>query len=174
MPGGGAEMFKVGAGFKFKGGGGGPGGARVEERVGIQTSVDRVWELIYDLPGWASWNPLYTQAQGAVRIGHVLTLTQALPGRPPAVIQPRVLEWVPNEQLHWRLSRMGGLATATHYIEIEKLTETSCIVANGELIGGLLGGYAFGPTARALRRGLREMNAALKAAAEAAWAANKP
>ncbi len=169
------ETFKVSAGFKFKGmGGGGPGGARLEERVGIQAPVETVWGLIYDLAGWAAWNPLYVKAEGVIRIGQTLTLTQALPGQPPAAVQPQVLEWVPNEQLHWRLTRMGGLATATHYIEIEKLTETSCIVSNGELIGGFLGGYAFGRTARALRRGLREMNEALKAAAEAASVASKP
>jgi hypothetical protein len=77
-----------------------------------------------------------------------------------------VLEWVPNEQLHWRLSLYGGLATITHYIEIEKLDAAGCIVANGEIIDGFLAPFV---SARGLRKGLHDMNQALKAAAEAAW-----
>ena len=29
-------------------------------------------------------------------------MTLALPGQEPQQIRPTVLEWVPNEQLHWR------------------------------------------------------------------------
>jgi hypothetical protein len=68
--------------------------------------------------------------------------------------------------LHWRLSMFGGLASVTHYIEIEQLDASSCIVANGEIIDGFLAPFV---PVRGLRRGLHEMNLALKAAAEAAW-----
>jgi hypothetical protein len=164
---GGPEVFRIGTGFKFKGrANGGGAGARLQDRIGVQTPPEVIWDLVYDLPGWSRWNPLFTSAAGEVRIGKTLTLTQVLAGGSPKTIQPTVLEWVPNEQLHWRLSMFAGLAHITHYIEIEKLNDSSCIVANGEIIEGFLAPFVPG---RGLRRGLHEMNLALKAAAEAAW-----
>ncbi len=161
-----AQTFNVGAGFKFKGARG-PGGMRIEDRIGVQTPPEVIWSLVHDLDSWESWNPLYVKATGVVRIGELLTLTQALPGRSPRIIQPRVLEWVPNEQLHWRVTQFAGLAVSTGYIEIEKLTETACIVSVGELVGGFMAPFAVEP--RPLRKGLHLMNEGLKAAAEEKW-----
>ena len=163
------ETFKVGTGFKFKGAAGGPTGARLEDRVGVQAPPETIWQLVSNLEGWSAWNPLYVKASGTIRIGEILTLTEQLPGQQARIVQPRVLEWVPNEQLHWRLSRLKGLATATHYIEIEKLNEGACIVSNGVLIGGMFGPSLMRGQARALRKGLHLMNEALKATAETAW-----
>lgn len=166
------NTFNLGAGFKFKGGGGGgPSGVRIEHRVGIQTPAEAIWEILYDLPGWADWNPLYPEAEGAIRIGSVLTLKLALPDEPVQVIKPTVLEWVPNEQLHWRLKMMGGLVSNTRYIEIEQLAETSCIVSNGELFGGLLGPSVAKRIGRKVWRGFEAMSLALKEKAEARWRA---
>jgi len=99
----------------------------------------------------------------------VLSLTLALPGQAPRQIQPVVLEWVPNEQLHWKLSMMGGLVKTVRYIEIEQLAEASCIVSNGEIFGGLMGPSAAKQMGRAIHRGFKEMNEALKKAAEATY-----
>jgi hypothetical protein len=143
--------------------------AKIEHRVGVHAPPDTIWGLIYDVPGWAAWNPLYPRAEGAVHIGSQLTLTQALPGRAQQTIRPTVLEWVPNEQLHWRASHWGGLATSVRYVEIEKLAEESCIVSTGEIFSGLLGDWVAGQSGRTLHRGFRQMNEALKSRAEELW-----
>ena len=75
---GGPEVFKIGTGFKFKGGAGGPVGARLEDRVGVQAPPEVVWRFVHDLTGWSGWNPLYTSAEGRIRIGEMLTVTQQL------------------------------------------------------------------------------------------------
>jgi len=166
------QTFNLGAGFKFKGGGGGgPGGVRIEHRVGIQTPPDVIWDLIYDLDGWKDWNPLYPEASGQIRIGAPLSLKLAVPGEAVREIQPTVLEWVPREQLHWRLKMLGGLVNNTRYIEIEQLAPASCIVANGELFGGFLGQKVAARMGGKVFKGFEEMSLALKAAAEARWQA---
>lgn len=162
-----AETFTVGKGFKFGGAAGGPKGFRIESRIGVQAPPEVIWSLVHDLDAWADWNPTYPKASGVVRIGELLTLTQALPGRAHRTLRPRVLEWVPNEQLHWRLSELAGLARTTGFVEIEKLADASCIVSSGELSEGFLAPFVV--HAKETRRGLRAMNEALKAAAEAAW-----
>jgi len=150
-----------------------PPGLRVEHRIGIQAPPEVIWEVISDLGSWAQWNPIYTKASGEIRIGSTLDVTLALPGEAPQQIRPVVQEWVPNEQLHWRLTMLGGMVKTTRFIEIETLGEASCIISNGELIGGLLGprlGRRMGPK---LYRAFREMDEALKARAEALWQARK-
>src|SRR5262245_6601842 len=66
-------------GQKPKSGGGlpaaaGPSGVRVEHRIGIQAPAEVIWELISDVGGWSSWNPLYAKASGSLHIGEILDL----------------------------------------------------------------------------------------------------
>ena len=150
-----------------------PGGVRVEDRIGVQAPAEVIWEIVSDLQRWAEWNPTYTQAKGQIRIGSILTLTLALPGQPPQVIKPKVLDWIPGEQLHWELKLMGGMIKTVRYIEIEARGETGCIIDNGEIFGGFMGpslGKRMGGT---VRRGFRAMNEALKTRAETMWAERK-
>jgi hypothetical protein len=144
----------------------GPKGVRVEHRIGVQAPAEAIWEVIRDLDRWSTWNPLYPKAAGDIRIGATLDLTLALPGRPPQEIHPVVLEWVPNEQLHWKLTMMGGLVKTTRYIEIEALGPENCIVANGEIFGGFLGNSVVRQMGGNIRRGFLAMNEALKEQAE--------
>jgi hypothetical protein len=150
-----------------------PPGLRIEHRIGIQAPPEVIWEVIADLSAWHEWNPLYPRAEGTIRIGQPLSLTLALPGQKPQEIAPVVLEWVPNEQLHWRLSLMGGLIRTIRFMEIERLAEESCIVSNGEIFGGLVGQRAAKRVGNAIYRGFREMDEALKARAEAIWQARR-
>lgn len=147
-----------------------PGGLNIEHRVGIQAPAAVVWEVLSDLESWAVWNPLYPKAAGVIRIGSVLDLTLTLPGQPPQDIKPTVMEWVPNEQLHWRLTMLGGLVKTIRYFEIETLAEASCIVSNGEIIGGLMGPRLGRRLGRGIYRAFVEMNDALKTRAETLWA----
>jgi hypothetical protein len=148
----------------------GPTGFRVEDRIGIQAPAEVIWEIVKDIERWHEWNPTYPKAAGQVRIGEVLKLTLALPGQPEQEIRPRVLEWVPNEQLHWQLTMLGGLIRTLRYIEITPLAETGCIVDNGELFSGLMGPSLGKRMGRPIARGFKAMNEALKARAEAEWA----
>lgn len=145
----------------------GPKGVRIEHRIGVQAPAEVVWELVHDVAGWGAWNPLYPEASGEVRIGETLSLTVALPGMKPDLMRAVVLDWVPNEQLHFRSSSLGGLVRETRFIEIEQLAPESCIVSNGEIIGGLLGSSIARQAGGRIHKGLRLMNEALKARAEA-------
>ena len=150
-----------------------PSGIPIEHRVGIQAPAEFIWAVIHDLASWESWNPTYTKAAGDIRIGGVLEMTLQLPGQAAQQIRPVVLDWVPNEQLHWKLSMLGGLVKTTRYIEIEQLAEASCIVSNGEFFAGLMGPTVVRRAGGSVRRGFVAMNEALKARAEAQWLASK-
>ncbi len=142
---------------------------KLEHRIGVQAPPEAIWAVIADIEGWSFWNPIYPKAQGTLRIGSPLTLELALEGRKPEVIKPVILDWVPNEQIHWRLTIMGGLVRTTRYFEIEKLSDTGCIFSNGELFDGLLGPTAVRSLQRPIRRGFAAMGEAVKARVEATW-----
>src|SRR4051812_6314521 len=86
---------------------------KLEHRLGIKAPAEVVWEILADLPAWKDWNPLYPEARGVVGFGELLTLTLALPEQKPQVIRPRILDWAPNEAIHWKLSMMAGLVDTT-------------------------------------------------------------
>jgi len=142
---------------------------KLEHRLGIRAPAAAVWEVIADVEGWPQWNPLYPKAAGVIRIGAPLELEVALPGQAPRAIRPVVKDWVPNEQLHWRLSMVGGLVKSTRYIEIEQLVDNACIFSNGELFEGLLGPSVARRLRVPIREGFAALGEAVKARAEAAW-----
>lgn len=150
-----------------------PPGLRIEHRVGIQAPAEVIWEILADLKSWHEWNALYPKAAGEIRIGAQLDITLALPGQPEQQIRPTVVDWVPNDQLHWKLTMLRGLVKTIRFFEIEELAAESCIVSNGEYVGGMLGPMLARRMTGTIYRGFRDMNEALKARAEATWAARK-
>jgi hypothetical protein len=144
---------------------------RIEHRIGVAAPAEVIWEIVADLPRWSEWNPLYPSASGQIRLGERLSMTLALPGETPRELQPRVMDWEPNAQVIWRLDLVPVLAHTVRYLEIEKLSETGCIFANGEFFHGLLGESVGKAKRRAIHQGFTAMGEALKARAEAAWRA---
>ena len=112
---------------------------KIEHRIGIPRPAPAIWEVLSDISAWPAWNPLYTRANGVLRIGAQLDLEVAVPGQPQRTIRPVIADWVPNDQIHWNLRMFGGLVKTTRYLEIEQLTESGCIFTNGELFDGYLG-----------------------------------
>ena len=138
----------------------------IEHRIGIQAPPEAIWAVLSDVSHWKDWNPTYPRAGGVVRIGSPLDLDLVLPGRKLQKIRPVILDWIPNEQIHWRLTAAGGLVRTIRFLEIEKLTEAGCIFANGEVFDGLLGPSVGRSLRGSVRSGFAAMNEALKARVE--------
>ncbi len=137
---------------------------KYEHRIGIRAPSEVVWELLADLPGWASWNPLYPGADGAIRIGASLVLTDADGDK----LETTVMEWVPYEQLHLRRSGMNGFVRSIRYFEIEAMSGEGVIFSNGELYAGL-GAFLIKKQRGAIKAGFEAMGEALRQKAEAIW-----
>jgi hypothetical protein len=135
---------------------------RIEHRIGLPVPVEAVWEAIVDIEAWPEWNPLYRRVEGKLRIGERLVLEAAYPGRAPMILKPTIVDWVPNDQIHWREPLLGGLASAYRYIELEKMGETGCIFSNGEAYRGWLGPRVLQARRRWLRAGFEAMGEAVR------------
>ncbi|HEY2179987.1 MAG TPA: SRPBCC domain-containing protein [Caulobacteraceae bacterium] len=141
---------------------------KLEHRLGVRAPAETIWAILADIDRWAEWNPLYPTAAGAIRMGATLDLEVGLPGQAPRAIRPVVIDWVPNEQIHWRLSMLAGLVKSVRYLEIEELAPGSCIFSNGEIFEGILGPTVAKRLAGPIRAGFKAMGEALKVRAEAA------
>jgi hypothetical protein len=139
--------------------------------LGIAAPPQIVWRVLADLEHWADWNPLYVKAEGVLRIGAQLRITQALEGRPHGVIAPTIVDWVPDNQILWRITEYRGLITRLRYIEIDKLTDEACIFSNGEDWSGPLAGFVTPELRRALRAGYEAMGEAVRQEALKLWQA---
>lgn len=142
---------------------------KIEHRIGVQAPAEVIWEILADVSGWPDWTTIYPKAAGKVGYGESLTLTLALPGEEHRVVTPTVLDWTPNEAIHWRSSAVGGLVTSVRYLEIERLHDAGCVFSNGEIFGGLLGSRLARRQRRALRAGFTALGDSLRERAEAAW-----
>lgn len=145
---------------------------KIEHRIGILAPADVIWASLIDVASWPEWTGLYTRASGVIRIGEVLDLEVSIPGQAPRAIQPRILDWAPNDHIHWKLSLMHGLVSTVRYMEIEDLEGApGCIFSNGEIFGGLLGARLAWRERRSIRAGFTLLGEGLKTRAEAAVAA---
>ena len=135
---------------------------RIEHRIGVSAPPEAIWSVVADINAWSAWNPVYTQAAGKVAIGETLRFQLALANRKPMALVGKVIDWVPNEQLIWRMPLFGGALQVTRYIEIEQLTDAGCILANGEIQEGLAAGVVPRSIRRSIRDGMQAMNEAAK------------
>lgn len=140
--------------------------ARIEHRIGVRATTDRIWDQIADLGSWDRWNPIETGVEGAIAYGGQLSLTEALPDVGERRVVSRVGEWQPYAQLVWAEKR-GLWFNVLRYYEIEELDPGSCIVANGWIFSGLRGEMFHDRHRAALRRAAEAINEGLRAASEA-------
>ena len=144
---------------------------KLEHRIGVQAPAEVIWESLFDVPGWPAWNPIYPKAAGIIRIGAQLDLELAMPGLAPQQIKPVIVDWVPEDRIHWTTRSTYGLVKTIRYLEIEALSETGCIFSNGEIYDGFMGQRIANRDRRAIRAGFAALGEALQQRAEAAWRA---
>ncbi|HZC16686.1 MAG TPA: SRPBCC domain-containing protein [Caulobacteraceae bacterium] len=142
---------------------------KVEHQIGVKAPASVVWGIVHDIERWADWNPLYTQASGVIRIGETLKLRLQLPGEAPRDLAATVIDWTPDEAVHWKTSHLAGLVRTIRYLEIEAKSETGCIFSNGEVFSGLLGPRLAKQLRPVLKKGFAGLGEAVRDLAEARW-----
>lgn len=138
---------------------------RIEKRVGIQATTDRLWDVLVDFPGWSRWNPYETDVEGTLGFGAPFRLTETWPDMAPRPVDGRINEWQPLAQLIW-VEKRGWLFSSVRYFEIEELDKGSCILATGMLFHGLRAELYMDRHRRVIREAFGDICDRLKVAAE--------
>lgn len=140
--------------------------SRIERRVGVRATSDRIWAIISDLSGWEHWNPYETDVAGTIAFSGAITLTERLPGHAERRVRARVGDWQPFARLVLDEKR-GWLFNATRYFTIQELEPGSCIVANGLITSGLRGELFHDRHRKTIRAAYEEIGEGLRKLAEA-------
>lgn len=142
---------------------------KIEARIGVRAPADVVWEAIRDVGEWASWSPIFEAAVGELRVGGTLELTESIAGLAVQTASPKIVDWVPAEQILLTQTILGGWATSLRYFEIDSLTDTAAIFSNGRVFKGLWAELHGKRHKRAYRMAFEAHCEAVKARAEAMW-----
>ena len=142
---------------------------KIEQRIGVPRSKEQVWAVLCDLPAWKDWNPMYPEVSGKLLVSAPLHLVEKVGGK-KETLDVTVAEWVPNQQVIWVRRTHGGLVRQVRYIEMEALSETGCIFANGTLFEGRFASLLVSKGRRnALKAAYRGLCEAMQARVEAGF-----
>lgn len=139
---------------------------RAEHRIRIEAPAQDVWAVLSDLAGWSTWNPVYTAPVCVPKVGETVTATVTMPDSPPNPFTAEICAWEPNRRFGWHSSAMDGQMQMTRYMEIEPVSDNSCMFTNGEAFGGEMGPVIMKDMVGGIANGFRLMSEALKKAVE--------
>lgn len=139
----------------------------LQSAVDIDSTPERVWELLTDFDAFPEWNPFITRASGRVAVGERITVHMLLYGKRGMTLRPRIIKLEPNHELHW-LAHTGppGIFDVERIFKIEPI-DGRVRFYQSETCTGMLTDllFAAGLGSRILN-GYERLNAAIKARAE--------
>lgn len=140
---------------------------RIETSIEIEAPPEKVWSLLTDFNGMATWNPFIKSISGTLAPGGRLAVHIVPPGKSGMRFKPTILAVKSERELRWfgRLL-LPGVFDGEHYFLLEPVGLERTRLTQGEKFSGILVG-AFGGTLSATKDGFEAMNVALKQRAEA-------
>ena len=137
--------------------------------IEIGAPAERVWQILTDFASYPEWNPFVQRISGEAQEGTQLEVYLQPSGARGMTFRPTILKAEPSRELRWRGKLfIQGLFDGEHVFEIEQLAENRVRFVQRESFRGLLASLLLRMLENDTRRGFEEMNAALKARAEAA------
>lgn len=133
----------------------------------IAADQARVWQLLVDLPGYASWNPWVVRADGVAEPGAEVRVDVVLGGHVMKADHV-VLAVDPQTRFCWRDAGWNSWFVYGQRCRwLEPRADGTVLFRQELMLDGPLSGAASLATGRALRAGMAAETVALKATAEA-------
>ena len=139
-----------------------------EHSVMIEAPPETVWEILIDLPSYASWNSYSPSAVGSIREGGVVTIEAQL-GEEIRVVDNRVTRFDPESALCWHsMNWFEHLARGTRCRFLEPVGANATRFRHHEIMEGPLAWLIEKVYRPRIEAGLAQMNRDLKRATEGA------
>jgi len=139
----------------------------IHTEIEIQTSDERVWDLVTDFDGFPNWNPFILRAEGKLETGGKLKVILQLPDSGKMTFKPTIIKLEPRRELRWLGHLLiPGLFDGEHIFIIEQIAADKVRFIQREIFSGVLVPLFARKLDSATKRGFIEMNSALKTQAE--------
>ena len=109
---------------------------RLEDTLEIGATPERLWSVLIDLPGWATWNTLRATAPEGLAAGRPIQLVLRV-GRLQIPVRATLTCVSPAVAISW-MGGVPGLFTATHGFDLSPTQRGGTLVRHHETFGGLL------------------------------------
>lgn len=134
--------------------------------IEIQTSPEKVWQVLTELDKWTQWNPFIHHAIGTAQVGEKVDITFRS-GSKEMTLHCTVVKVEPNRELCWTYHVLSpGLFRGEHRFTIEPLEANRVRFVDRETFGGLLVPLQARDIDTHSRRGFEAMDRALKVQVE--------
>jgi hypothetical protein len=134
--------------------------------IEIQSTPEKVWQVLTDLDKWPEWNPFTHHAIGKAKAGEKVDITFKS-GAKEMTLHCVVLKVEPNRELRWKYHvLLPGLFQGEHSFTIEKIDANRVRFIDREIFNGLLVPLQARDIDTNSREGFEAMDKALKARAE--------
>lgn len=139
----------------------------LRSEIEVNASAERVWHVLTDFASFPQWNPFIRRASGEIKKGAKLEVNVQPTGARGVNFRPTVLNVESNRELRL-LARLWipGLFDGEHILTIEQLGENRVRFVQRVIYRGILVPFFSRNLDKDIRRGLDEMNKALKVRAE--------
>ena len=140
---------------------------RLDTRIEINASAERVWSILMDFPGHARWNPFVRSIDGLPTVGESLNVLIQPAGSSGMRFRPTVLIIDPKREFRWKGKLViRGLFDGEHFFKLEPKSDAQLVFHQGEVFSGLLVPFLRRSLDGATKQGFVAMNEALKREAE--------
>jgi hypothetical protein len=139
---------------------------KIRTEIIINTSKEKVWDILTDFGNYSTWNPFIIQSQGKAVVGTQLTNTMKN-GKKDITFKPKILKVENYRYFDWMGKLwINGLFDGQHFFEIEEISPNQVKLIHGENFGGILSTMILKKIGEQTRENFVKMNMALKKKAE--------
>ncbi len=139
----------------------------IKTEITIDTTPERVWEVLTAFEKYPSWNPFIKSLEGEVKVGEKIVVRLEPPGAKGMTFKPKVLAFDQNKMFKW----MGhlffpGLFDGEHRFELIDNGNGTTTFIQAEKFKGILVRMFSKMLDGSTLNGFKTMNLKLKEAAE--------
>jgi hypothetical protein len=134
----------------------------IDAAIDVAATPSDVWRVLTNFGAYSAWNPFLNKIDGEAALNAAITVHVALGGGASLPMPATVVDVVENEKLVWRSETItAGLFDRDHIITLVP-SETGCTLTQSQTFDGPIAAIAAALADGLVRRGLAQMNDALK------------
>jgi hypothetical protein len=135
--------------------------------ININSTSDKVWNVLTNLNDYSNWNPFLIKADGKVKEGAKINIVAHPPGLKSMAFSPKIVKVEHNRELRWKGKFiLPGLFDGEHIFIIEELGGKGVRLIQKEFYSGLLIPLLGTKLEKSTLKGFELMNQAVKTRVE--------